>query len=1818
MMIPFSGYQISNTLYEGTDSLVYRGRRVIDGQPVVLKVLKDTYPTPERIAWFKREYEVTRNLNPGSGTEPALTGIITAYDLKSDNNRWMMILEDFGGESLARLALDGKLALPDFLKFAIDVTDILGQVHQQFIMHKDINPSNILLNPTTGVVKLIDFGISTVLSREDPTFRNPNVLEGTLPYISPEQTGRMNRTMDYRTDFYSLGVTFYQLLTGQLPFAADDALELVHCHIAKHPIPPHECKPAIPLSISALVMKLMAKNAENRYQSAYGLKIDLETCLQQWQQQGQIASFPLGRHDVAVRFQLPQKLYGREQAIEALLTAFEQVSTPQSPAVRTGSAMMLVSGYAGIGKTALVQEVYKPITYRRGYFIGGKFDQLQRDIPYTAFIQAFRLLIQQLLTEREAEIAVWREKLWAALSPNGQVIRDVIPEVELIIGPQPEVPTLSPKEAQNRFNLLLQNFIRVFATAEHPLVIFLDDLQWADAASLKLLELLLTSSNEGYLFLIGAYRDNEVGEMHPLKLTLLALEQAGAPVNHIALAPLALPHLTQLISDTFDCSSAQAEPLAELVLTKTNGNPFFISEFLKALYTERLLSFVPPAVFPAARAANPSGWQWDLAQIQKRDMTDNVIKLLADKVQQLPVATQQILELAACIGNQFDLLTLATVYQKSLRETATDLWNAIVEGLILPLNDTYKLVDLEVEGLATKVAVAYKFTHDRIQQAVYSLISAENKQIVHYRIGRLLVQNITLADREERLFDIVNQLNAGRVLIQAQLDWEQLAQLNLLAARKAKASAAYQSAFTHLQIGLELLTTADLAGGDSWSRQYELSLQLYEEAAEIAYLTGKLAEMSAFTATIFQRARTLLDKVKAYEVIIAAYTGQNKLIEAIETARQVLALLGVPFSEQPGPADIMAALHETQAALAGRNPESLLDLPLMTDADKLATIRILDSIFVTTFVALPALTPLLVSKQVNLSIEFGNTAESISAYANYGVILCSAFENYDMGYHFGQLALRLADRLNAKKFKAKIYLMLGGYVSHWKEHIAATLPSLLDGYQIGLETGDFGFGCNCLVGHAVSSYLTGKELAAVEQEMANSAQVINQLGQATYLHWHHIYWQAVLNWQGKNEDMNPRLRGKVYNEDKMMPVHLQANDQSSVFNAYFNKMILCYHFQEFQQAAAYAGKAAAGNQPGSLFAPIFHLYHSLAQLALFPESTAGEQAEICNQVEANQVKMKLWAQHATMNYLHKFYLVEAERSRVLGHDSQARDYYDQAIDLAIENEYLNEEALAYELAGRFYLARGQTRIARQYLHGAHYAYQRWGAVAKVKDIEQRYPHLLQRSTSSAPRIGLTTTTTSTDQSAAMLDLTSVLKASQAISGEIQLDKLLDKLMKIVIENAGAQCGFLLLERKGQWWIEAEGMIEPKSTIAPGTPEVTTQQASAVTTSDRLATTIINYVARTKEAVVLDDATQSSRFTQDPYIRHSQPKSVLCTPLLNQGKLTAILYLENNLATNVFTQERLEVLKLLSAQAAISLENARLYTHQVALTHGYSRFVPQEILHFLQKESIVDVKLGDQVQQEMAILVSDVRSFTTLSETMTPQENFDFVNAYLGRVSPIVRQHGGLIVKYMGDGMMAVFPTRAEDALRAALDKLRAVERYNDVRRTRGYVPLQIGIGIHTGTMMLGTVGEPERMQSDLLSDAVNLTARLEGLAKEYGAALIISQEFLQRLPDPTVYQMRFLGKAQVKGRQALVTIYEIFDADPPAQVAGKAQTKADFEAALTLFFDQRFAEAYALFQRVLQHNSQDKAAALYVQRTILALQPPPPLNPAEIASRSEE
>jgi histidine kinase len=1487
-----SQYQIHSTLHEGIETIIYRGKIPTQQDTTVLKILKSEYPTLDAITRIKHEYRIRQHLDH--------PGLVKVISLETFDNRLGLLLEDFEGESLDRLMSRKKLEVITCLRFGIQLIKALEYLHLQKIIHKDIKPSNIIINTQTGIIKLTDFGIASRLSKENPQLNNNSII-GTFAYMSPEQTGRMNRTLDYRTDFYSLGITLYEMLTNQLPFLSSDPLEIVYNHIASQAILPHQINSDIPPAISQMVMKMMAKNAEDRYQSAGGLLADLEICLKQLETTGKIVDFIPGNLDILSQLLIPQKLYGRETQISQLLAAFERVANPSKKNFfHSQIEIILVSGYAGIGKSAVVSEIKKPITRQRGYFISGKFDQFKRNIPYASLIQAFQSLIQQLLTENIKKIQDWQDKLLAALGDFGQVIIDVIPEVELVIGKQPAVAELAPTEAQNRFNRLFKEFIHVFAQKEHPLVIFLDDLQWSDSATLKLMELLATDPDSKYLLLIGAYRDHEVSSTHPLMQTVEYLQERGIVLNNLVLKPLSLAQVTELIYETLN-DSQTIQPLAELIWNKTGGNPFFLTQLLHTLYQEKLLRFDFTRLLSPGRKGQ---WQWNIEEIHAIGITDkSVVELVASRIQQLPETTQQILKLAACVGDKFTLDVLSTVNAKSPSVTATELWDALQAGLILPLNESY-LIPLFLDGEAgsnltfDSSRVGYKFLHDRVQQAAYSLIPEGAKKATHLSIGKLLLENTPSDKVEEKIFDIINQLNVGIDGLILQSEKDELAGLNLIAGHKAKAANAYEPAVKYLNAGMSLLTP------DSWARNYSMTLRLYVETLEAEYLNTNFEQAENLAEVVLRSAKNQLDIVKVYQLKVLFYQAQSLMLKAVETGLEVLEMLGVKLLD-----------NQTIAVPKLPRIEELENLPVMTDPYQLAAMEILTALYPPAYIAKPEIVSSLVLTMVNFCIERGHSALATFPYTLYGMIQCGIEGDIEAGYYAGLIALKLLEQFNASQQKAKVYVIFNAHIRIWKESTKNTLASFLEGMKVGVETGDLEWAIYNCKHYIVNLFLVGKSLEYVEDKQTVYMEFLLKNKHEFAIGYAKI-WQIIASSLRSQTAEQVRLGSSMLDEPAVMSRWQKENNRMSLFAAYVAKLMLLYLFKDYAAAVA-SGKLAAEYADGAIgliTVGVHNFYYSLVLLAHYPDSD--NQEAYLAIVNSNQQIMKKWAYHAPMNYQHKYELVEAEKARVFSDKLAAMDYYDLAIKGAAANGYTHEEALAYELAGEFYQSLDKDIIARSYLTKAYYAYIRWGAIAKVKDLESRYHYLVDRHQEAISKNVVTTTKTTINNSL-VLDLSTVVKASQAVSSEIILSRLLEKLVQLVKENAGAQKVLFLAKTGNQLFIEAG--------ITGQFNDVTVLQSIPIAESESLPISLINYVERSQKYLVLDDATRSEQFQLDPYIAANQPLSILVLPIIHQGNLTGIFYLENNLTKGAFTSDRLEILGILSAQAAISLENARFYT-----------------------------------------------------------------------------------------------------------------------------------------------------------------------------------------------------------------------------------------------------------------------------------------------------
>ncbi|WP_017997359.1 ATP-binding sensor histidine kinase [Rhizobium leguminosarum] len=1471
-------------LWEDGDRVFHREwRRGTDGKlnPVLVVLSALEYPTPSSLGHLDHEYGLKDELDGAWAARP--------LELVREGGRTMLVLEDAGSEPLARL-LGTAMETELFLRLAIGIAAALGKVHQRGLVHKDIKPANILVAGTGVEVRLTGFGIASRLSRERQALEPPEVVAGTLAYMAPEQTGRMNRSIDSRSDLYALGVTLYEMLTGSLPFSASDPMEWVHCHVARQPTPPNERVVNVSPAVSAIVMKLLAKTAEERYQTAGGVEHDLSRCLSQWEMQCPTDAFPLGERDIPDRLLIPEKLYGRDDEVETLLTAFERVVSSGAP------ELVLVSGYSGIGKSAVVNELHKVLVPPHGLFASGKFDQYKRDIPYATLAQAFQSLIRGLLAKSDADLAPWRETLIETLGPNGRLMVDLVPELKLIIGDQPPVADLPPSEAQRRFELVLRRFIGVFAQPEHPLALFLDDLQWLDTATLDLLEDLLTRPDLQYLMLVGAYRDNEITAAHPLMRKLHAIKSAGGKVAEITLAPLTKGCLQHLIADALYCQPDRADPLVQMMHDKTGGNPFFVRQFLFSLAEEGMLTFDHDAAC----------WSWDLERIHAKGYTDNVVHLMVGKLARQPLETREALQQLACLGNIADTTMLSLVLGIPEEQVAGALWPAVAHELLERLPD------------------AYRFVHDRVQEAAYSLIPEERRGELHLRIGRLLAANTAPGLIDDYVFEIVSQLNRGAALIKSTEEREQLAEFNLLAGKRAEASTAYASALNYFVAGTKLLPE------DAWERRPNLTFALELNRAECEFHLGALPDAEERLAQLSNHALCCDDQaaVAGLRIDLYAALGQTNRSAAVglDYLRQHLA---IDWSPHPADEEVQREYDRIWSGLGSHAIEELIDLPLMSDPASSATLDILTRLVGAVWHTDANLACMAICLAVNLSLERGNSDGSCYHYVSLGYIAGPRFGDYEAGFRFGQLGCRLVEKHDLNRFQARTYKDFGAHVIPWTRHVRTGRDILRRALDIANQSGDLTFAGYSHVSLNSNLLAAGDPLIDVQQQAEIGLAFARE-----------VRFQFVEDLASAQLGLVRTLRGLTRKFGSFDDDGFDEGEIERRFSENPNLAETCYFVRKLQarffagdHEAAVDASLRAQRLPWTSVShfeetPEHHFYGALARAACCDSAAADQRAWHTEALLAHHRQLEIYAKNCPENFENRAGLVGAEIARLEGRDIDAARLYEQAIRSARANGFVHHEALAYELAARFY-ARGRFEdFTRLYLRNARGCYLRWGADGKVRQLDQLYPDLRGEERAPAP-------TSTIGAPVEQLDLATVIKISQAVSGEIVLQKLIDTVLRTAVEQAGAERGLLILPRGGESRITAEATT--------GGETVVVRMRDEIVTGTTLPQSLLHYVLRTNESVVLDDAMAQNPFSADPYICHHRARSILCVPLLNQGQLAGVLYLENNLAPRVFAPTRIVVLKLLASQAAISLENTRLYRDLDEREAKISRLVKANII-----------------------------------------------------------------------------------------------------------------------------------------------------------------------------------------------------------------------------------------------------------------------------------
>ena len=1693
-MLNLPGYQIEETLYESSISTVYRAVHESRGA-VVLKTATSELPRPSTVARLRREFALGNSLE--------VPGVVSYLEAIDTPGSVVLVLEDFGGVSLSQMLKEKRLPVGQILDVANGLARSLSQLHGQQLVHRDISPGNVFYNPGTGELKLGDLGLASPVPRSRQAAVPPERLEGTIAYISPEQTGRMNRAIDYRTDLYSLGAVLYHLLTGRIPFDGRDLMSVIHGHIAKSPVPPHELRPELPRALSRVVLQLMAKAAEDRYQSADGVVADLERIRSSLDEGGLDEFEPTG-HTVKPVFMLSERLYGRELQLEDLLAAFERVADG-------GCELLLVTGPAGIGKTMLVNEVHKPIVARRGSFTSGKFDLYGRSRPLSALIDALSGLLRDVLATDDTELALWRDNILNALGDEAAALADVLPELEHVLGPLPPVDELHPNQARQRFDRLMGTFLRLFAAEDRPLVIFLDDLQWVDPASLRLLSELVADPETRNLLFIGAYRDDEVDAAHPLSVALAEL--GGSGVSSLALGPLAEDDIAELVADSTERELWDVTPLAGLVHQKTGGNPFFVAQFLLDLVDDGLVKL----------AEDRGDWVWSMDEIRLRDIAETVVEFMVAKLGRYSGPCRTLVQLAGCIGNTFKLETLASVSDRPMRDVAARLWAPVRDGLILPLGAAY---DVFGRGGAPEEGqvLRCKFAHDRIQEATLSSIPEERLGEMHLNIGRVTYEHIPEEERTERIFEYVGHFNLGVELLSPE-EGRWLADLNLQAGLRAKDSTAYAAAVQHFERAAALLD-------NDWDAEYDQIASLHLQRVECIYLAGDTDGAQAAFEESSPRVRTSPHIAALSQVMMRILQTENRVEEGVTEGLRCLGLLGA--GPPADPTAVEAHMGELGAGigalLAEKGPRALVDGPRAEDPEIVAVCGVLQETWICALMAsnLPmvAFTTLSV---VHISLEHGITEVSPAGYVAQAA-LCALQGDYDGARLFGSSGLELADTLGGTRLRPMVLNTYGNFTGHMVAPLQLNVDRYEESYRTCLRTGDRWWGAWAAHWARVHRFLKGDVLDDVHGRALAYHAYIQDSAYVPLVLLSDLDLAIFANLMGATDSPDTLNHG-VFDEVQMEKTLQDANFGYGLYVLYTFQSWLAYLYEDHEQALARLDKADSYKDliPGGPAYASFFFYGGLILAASLEDASPSERF---TRFEEYAARVAAWAENGcTDNFEHMHLMLLGERARLAG-EPDALVHYEAAIDSARQAGYVQHAAMACELAARVLATAGHPRAGRGYLQEALQLYRTWGAEAKVTYMCERHPGLR-----TGPGLDGADGRTVTSQSieGTGLDIATVMKANAAISREIDLDRLLEAVLAIVLENAGAERGALLLE-DGGLQLRAAGDAD----------EIRVVQNAPLEEQKDLPHSVLRYVARAHETVIEHDAVEEARYQNETHVTSAGVRSMLCLPLLHQRKLIGVLYAENNLAPGAFTPQRVELLRLLSAQAAISLEIAALYGNlrealdrQTRITHSFERFVPKEFLEHLGHASILDVELGDQVQREMTVLFMDARNFTTISESLTAKQTFALVNRLLARVGPIVRRHDGFIDKYIGDAIMALFPGSADGACAAALEIQRAVATLRDEASGTAQASLEVGVGIHFGVMMLGTIGETERMDSTVISDAVNIASRLEGLTKEEGVGIIVSHDVISRLEDASQFVTRSLGTSAVKGRAEPIGIHAL-------------------------------------------------------------------------------
>lgn len=1699
--MPLSNFDL---VYKGSEADIFLHQ---DGY--ALKVLNTTLPSTKALQRLNNEFNALRNVQA--------KGIRQIYEKTILEGRQALSMTYVPGRSWKELLAEEPNDLYRFLTLAIEGARALEAVHEAGLIHGHLCPRHLIIDQQNTRITIIDFG--QAVRRDESSkaaFSLDEYARKDLYYIAPEQSGRTAHDLGPPTDLYALGVVLYQTLTGRLPITGADSLEIIHGHIARTPLQPHEVRSGIPRPLSRIIMQLLEKSPEARYSSALALKLDLTECLAQLESFGQIKESSLDRTALSFQPEIPEKLYGRQKERSKLLRIFESV---EAGAVE----FALVAGPSGVGKSMLVRDLRAPVKARAGFFIEGKFDAYQQDIPYYAVTQALKQLAAMLLSKEEAVLERWKKRIREKLGALGRVLIDIVPDLRWILGELPPLPRRTGPEAQNRLQYAFRRFVQAIASPDSPLVMVIDDLQWSDPNTLALLQGLSADPDISHLLLAGTYREETQSNNEARPVTSIeVLQQSFPDLKKISISNLNQGVVKDLLRDTFEAPIEKEDALAEKILQKTMGNAFHLRQLINTLVREKILFY----------AVEKKHWTWRREAIDQLSVSGDVLDLLAAKVQRLDPTLQIFLATAACMGTRFQYSLLELTHPTLADNLPTHLDKAVREGIILPEGPEHRL--LEVEW--------FQFVHDRVREAAFLLLPPEKKQQIHLKIGQLLHYHYQHEQLEELVFDIAFQFNQCAEAIQSTELCLQAARINLEAGKKARHAAAFSAAYQYMKEGIRYL------GADAWSDHYKLALDLHNNAAELAALNGRSAELEEYARVIDHRCKNRLDRESAHLARIKSYIARKELHRAIDLGLDYLKSLGHRFPAKPSQVQVILGLTDIHLRLLNNTPEKLAQLPPVRDPAVMAAVRLLAETTTAAYFVLPDLAPLLMFKALKLCLKYGNMPESSFAYNAFGFIQSGILGQYERGIEFGKLSMRILEDQHREDLLINRRFMYLIFMSHWKAPIRTIIPPLQDIYLKGLELGDFEIGAYAAHSYIYFSFYQGVGLRLLESETAGYVNSVGLLNQPTTLQRIQMYHQAMQNLMGRSEDPL-RLKGEAYDEDIMRSVHERDKIYIALHNFHFLKAFLAYLFNDCG-AAALEAKTAAKYEEGavaSFFIPMFHYLDALIIL-----SAPGARRQMAK-VNKYLSKLKKYGQNAPENYLHHYTLVRAEKARVQNKPQRARLDYDDAIYQARAAGNLLDEAIAWERFGRFHLEQQRTEPAGYCLRQAHRLYLRWGAEAKARQLAAFYQQQLQKKLSRS-------TPPADDAKTQNINYLSLVKFQQTLSTEIEFSSLVEKMMELVIENAGAERGLLILEEAGKWRIVAERDINSRQVKVLtdaflDTPEEPEREALA-------PAEMIQYVIRTKKKLVINEVKKDAPFSDIPYLQTRAAQSILVMPLIKQGRLTGVLYLENTLTSGAFTPAIQEGLRLLSSQVAISLENARLYEdledknrhnkELLAALQGkveeqektlkvFAQFVPEPVIKKTLDASEVSVWEGEV--RDVVVMFCDIRGFTPISEELQPREVVSLLNEYYAVMTEIILKYEGTVNQFTGDeifssfGAMVNSPRKELNAVRCALDMVAALPKLNETYRNKFGKTVQIGIGINAGPVVAGNLGSKAKLSYAITGDTVNTGKRIESLTKGGQNTILISECVYEKCQN--FIETKTWPKVSVKGKRKMLQVYEV-------------------------------------------------------------------------------